>query len=99
MQQAWHSFSIEKAFQELKTSSKGLTKKQVKKRLDKYGLNKLPEEKSFSKIGLFLEQFKSPLIYILIIAGIITLLIAFITISIKSSKAALTNPVDSLRYD
>jgi putative ABC transport system permease protein len=34
-----------------------------------------------------------------IIAGIITLLIAFLTISIKSSKAAATNPVDSLRYD
>ncbi len=34
-----------------------------------------------------------------LIAGIITFVIAFITIGVKSGKAAATNPVDSLRCD
>jgi len=75
MQKPWHSFSIEKTLQELKSRPTGLTEKEVKERAKKFGLNKFPEEKPFSRIKLFLKQFKSPLIYILLIAGIITLIL------------------------
>ena len=70
---SWHSIFIEEIFQKLEASKFGLAQKEVKRRLLKYGKNKLPEEKPPSNFKMFLDQFKSPLIYILIIAGIITL--------------------------
>ncbi|HEB01470.1 MAG TPA: HAD family hydrolase [Candidatus Portnoybacteria bacterium] len=71
----WHSFSIERTLTELKTKKSGLTEEEAKKRLQRFGFNKLPEEKRFSRLVIFLDQLKSPLIYILIVAGIITVLL------------------------
>jgi len=53
----------------------GLTSEEAKKRLRKFGLNNLPTEKPFSRLKLFLRQLKSPLIYILLVAGIVTLVL------------------------
>jgi len=75
MAKAWHSLSIEEIFEELGSGPKGLTQKEARKRLKEFGLNKLPEEKPVSKLGLFFEQLKSPLVYILLIAGVITLIL------------------------
>jgi Ca2+-transporting ATPase len=69
----WHSLSIEKIFQELKTNEKGLSFDEVIKRQKKYGQNKLPEEKRLTSLVIFLDQFKNPLILILIIAAFIAL--------------------------
>jgi Ca2+-transporting ATPase len=93
MQKPWHSFSIEKNFQELRTSSKGLSQTEAEKRLKRFGLNKLPEEKPFSRIKIFLGQLKSPLIYILLIAGIITLFLADYTDTIVIFGAVLLNTI------
>lgn len=49
----------------------GLTQEEAKKRLEEYGPNKLPEAKVDSLAVIFLWQFQSPLIYILIAASII----------------------------
>ncbi|OGZ38593.1 MAG: hypothetical protein A3E90_01410 [Candidatus Portnoybacteria bacterium RIFCSPHIGHO2_12_FULL_40_11] len=75
MLKPWHSFSVEKIFKELKTQKEGLTQEEAQKRLQKFGLNKLPHEKPSSGLRLFLRQFESPLIYILLLAGLITLFI------------------------
>ena len=75
MEKEWHSFSIKKTFTELNSGSEGLKEEEAEKRLKKYGYNKIPEKKSFSKIKIFLEQLKSPLVYILLIAGIITFIL------------------------
>ena len=72
MEKAWHNFSINKIFRELDSGAKGLSESEAEKRLKKYGYNKIPEKKSFSKIKIFIEQLKSPLVYILLIAGIVT---------------------------
>jgi P-type Ca2+ transporter type 2C len=61
-------------FKKLKSSSNGLNTKEARKRLKKYGANKLPRKKSLSAFMLFLSQFKNPLIFILIIALIISYL-------------------------
>jgi Ca2+-transporting ATPase len=91
MQKPWHNFSIEKTFRELKSRPEGLSQEEAKKRLKKFGLNKLPEEKPFSKIRLFLEQLKSPLIYILVIAGLVTLVLGEYTDTIVIFGAVLLN--------
>lgn len=70
----WHNISIEKSCEILDVNiDKGLNWKQIEQRQKKFGLNNLPEEKSFPRLKIFLGQLKSPLIYILIIAGFITL--------------------------
>ena len=49
--------------------STGLTTQEVKQRRAKYGSNTLPEAKPDSWFVIFLHQFQSPLIYILVIAA------------------------------
>jgi len=74
-QVVWHSLSADAVLKELKTSKHGLNEKQVQERLKKFGQNKLPEAKKISKIKLFFHQFRNPLIYVLLIAAIITLIL------------------------
>lgn len=69
----WHNLSVKKVLEKIKSSEQGLTFDDANERLEKYGRNKLPEAKKFSAIIGFLEQFKSPLVYILIIAAAIAL--------------------------
>lgn len=51
---------------------KGLKNKEIQKIRDKYGYNELPDKESKSIIELFFSQFKSPLIYFLLVVSIIT---------------------------
>jgi len=70
----WHNLSCQEVAKILKVDlKKGLTQQEVENRRKKYGLNLIPEEKPFSRLKTFLDQFKSPLVYILVFAGIITL--------------------------
>ncbi|MFC1613344.1 cation-translocating P-type ATPase [Patescibacteria group bacterium] len=71
----WHSLNVDAVLKELKTSNNGLDEKQVAERLKKFGQNKLPEAKRISKLKLFFHQFRNPLIYILLIAAIITMIL------------------------
>ncbi len=56
-------------FKELKSSRKGLSQKEAKKRLRRNGPNKLPEFEADSLFAIFFRQFRSPFIYILLAAG------------------------------
>lgn len=49
----------------------GLTSFEVEKRIEEYGYNTLPKGEKKTVFGIFLDQFKSPLIYLLLIAAII----------------------------
>jgi len=71
----FHSLTIESCFKELKTSAAGLTREEAGKRLKKYGFNKLEEEKPLGRLTILLSQFKSPLIYVLLAAAIISFLL------------------------
>jgi len=72
----WHNLSAEKTAEVLETDiDKGLSEKEVILRQRKFGPNSLPEKKPLSQIKIFLEQFRSILIYILIVSGIITLIL------------------------
>jgi len=90
----WHNLSIEEITKLLKTNlEEGLSEDEVKKRQKEFGKNLLPEEKPFSKLKIFLGQFKSPLIYILLIAGIITLILAEYTDAIVIFAAVFLNAI------
>lgn len=67
----WYAQEIPKIFNELKTSNRGLAKKDAMGRRAKYGSNKLPEAKANSLLIIFIQQFQSPLIYVLFLASAI----------------------------
>lgn len=71
----FHANSIKKCLLEMKSDSSGLSVKEAESRLLRYGENKLKGKKPISKLIIFISQFKSPLAYILLLAGIISLLV------------------------
>ena len=71
MNDTWHSKTLPEIFQALHSGEHGLTREEATERLKKYGLNKLPEGKVDSLFVIFLRQFQSPLIYILLAASMI----------------------------
>lgn len=71
----WHALKLEKVFKKLKTSSHGLKTAEAKSRLKKFGANALPAEKKLSAVIILLNQFKSPLVYVLLGAALITLIL------------------------
>ncbi len=71
----WYQLDVKEIFDKFKTSENGLAAAEAKERLARYGPNRLAEEKKISRIKILIHQFKSPLIYILFIAGLVTLLL------------------------
>jgi P-type Mg2+ transporter len=55
--------------QKLHSSATGLTDREAKQRLIKYGTNSLKQQQKSSAIGLLINQFKSPIVLILIFAA------------------------------
>ncbi len=64
----WHALSSRDALEALEASADGLTEEESRSRLARFGPNELQEKEGLSAWKLFLEQFKSFLIIILLIA-------------------------------
>lgn len=71
----WHNLSIEKALARLDTHQTGLDDEEAVHRFRKFGANKLPEEKRLGWLDILVSQFKSPLIFVLLIAAAIAFLL------------------------
>ena len=71
MQNQWHAKSIADVFDELKSGEQGLSETEATTRLKEFGNNTLPESKPDGLWAIFFRQFKSPLIYILLLAGVV----------------------------
>jgi len=69
----------------------GLSLSQAAERLAKFGSNELRSVQNFSSLKIFLNQLKSPLIYILLIAGLVTLLLNHLTDAIVIFAAVVIN--------
>jgi Mg2+-importing ATPase len=69
------SLAPEQLLSTLKTSEKGLSQPEVERRLKQYGLNALEQKREATALLLFLSQFKSPLVLILIFAATISLIL------------------------
>ena len=67
-----HNKIISEVFKELKSSGNGLSQAEVEQRLKQYGLNEIKEGKKASALEIFLNQFKSAVLWILIIATVIS---------------------------
>ena len=64
--------STEAVLKEVESTAAGLTKDEAAKRLEKVGQNKLDEPPKPTLLARFIEQFKNPMIIVLIIAAVIS---------------------------
>ncbi|MBD3249824.1 calcium-translocating P-type ATPase, SERCA-type [Candidatus Woesearchaeota archaeon] len=71
----YYTLGISEAIESLKSSEKGLTEKEAKQRLKKYGINELEKRRNISPIQIFIRQFASFIVIILLIAIVISLLL------------------------
>jgi Ca2+-transporting ATPase len=71
----------------------GLSSEEAKKLLEKHGKNALPEMPPPSSLKIFLAQLKSPLVYVLILAGVVTFFLHEYTDTVIISLAVFLNTV------
>ncbi len=71
----WHTLTEEQVCTKLETSKEGLAAEEVRRRQEEFGPNRLQAKLPPSIFSIFLNQFLSPLIYILLVAAVISLLI------------------------
>ncbi len=67
-----HSLTAEQVLKELNTTGIGLSQQEAENRLQQYGLNEIKEGKRISAFEIFIGQFKSIVIWILIAATVIS---------------------------
>jgi len=70
-----YTISAEEVVDNLGASTHGLSRSEARARLQQTGLNRLPHAKSPGLLRVFLHQFASPLIYVLIVAALVSLFI------------------------
>jgi P-type Ca2+ transporter type 2C len=71
MKQNWSELTTQQALAALGSSVEGLSSAAVLQGTQTYGVNKLPETKPDSLAWIFLRQFKSPLVYILLAVSLV----------------------------
>ena len=70
-----HKHSADEALQAVASSVHGLDHAEAARRLDVCGVNRLPRAKLPGILQIFLRQFASPLIYVLLVAALLSLFI------------------------
>ena len=79
----WYKKSCTKTLEELSVDkSKGLSKKEVESRQASQGLNVLPKKKRKSIISIFFNEFKDPIIIVLLIAAFLSFIVGEIVDSL-----------------
>ena len=73
MKNKWYSLTEKEIFTKLDSNLEGLKSSDAKERLLKYGKNVLPKKKSDGPLKIFFTQFLSPIIFVMILAGILSL--------------------------
>lgn len=89
----WHTKSTSEVLEILKSSEHGLSNIEAKRRLEENGLNRLPEAQVESLFLIFLRQFENPLIYILLIAGVVVFFMGEIIDSIVITAVLVFNAI------
>jgi Ca2+-transporting ATPase len=70
--EAWHNQPAEEVLEKMDSTADGLSVQEAEKRVDADGPNELKEGKRISAWQIFLGQFKSLIIWILIVAGVVS---------------------------
>jgi P-type Ca2+ transporter type 2C len=76
MAHEWHALSASKVLEAIDSRPSGLSEDEAKRRITTTGPNRLEAKKKKSALILFLRQFLSPLIYVLLGAAVLSLVLA-----------------------
>src|SRR3972149_1020672 len=71
----------------------GLSSQEARLRLTRFGANLIPEKHPPSNLAIFFSQFKNPLVYVLILAGVTTLFLKHFSDTVIILAAVLVNTV------
>ncbi|MFI4874066.1 MAG: cation-translocating P-type ATPase [Blastopirellula sp. JB062] len=74
-QAAWHALPLAELLQRLHSTEQGLSTAESRSRLAEYGPNRLPEQAPPTVWQIAARQFLSPLIYILLIAAVVSVFV------------------------
>jgi len=91
----WHACSLDDALRRLESSpERGLDRTEAARRLSRYGPNALPEVRRRSLFFVFVQQFQSPLIYLLMVAAVIAFVLgeshdAFVIVAVMTLNAVI----------
>lgn len=69
------TMSNDEIFKKFQTSENGLSNKEARKRLEKYGKNELPRKKPDSILKIFINELLDPIVLLLIIAIVASLIV------------------------
>lgn len=76
----WHARTSEDVSRAFEVSvDVGLSEHDVEERRRRHGINELPRQRKQSAFSRFLQQFRNPLVYILLISGLVTIILGGIT--------------------
>lgn len=90
----WYQMDPETCVERLESSATaGLSEKEARERIARHGLNKLEDEERINLFTLALHQFTSPLITILLVAGLVTFLLGEVADTLVIMAVVLLNAV------
>ncbi len=72
----WHALSVKDVLSKLDTNKNGLTEKEAKARLERYGRNEITEVYKIRPLRILLDQLRSFFVYLLLFAAIISALLS-----------------------
>ncbi len=87
----WWFFKIDKTLEKVQSTKKGLSFKEAEARKEKYGENFLPRKKKKTLLDLFIDQLKSYLVLVLLVAVLITLLLGDMVDAVIIALAVIIN--------
>lgn len=90
---AYHNLTAAETLKHLHSSERGLSEREAAARRKIYGRNVLPREKKLSRLKIFLSQFRSPLIYILLAAAVLSAAVGDAVDALVVIAAVLINVV------
>jgi Ca2+-transporting ATPase len=94
--QIWHAMDEDDVLKELKTTIKGLTNEEAKRRLEQYGYNELKETKKRNVLQMFLEEFKDIFIILLLVATVLSSVIGYYESLNEPGKSFLETYTDTI---
>lgn len=68
----WYNLNVKKVIEKLESDFTGLSDSEATKRLSVFGKNELPSDKKLSTLKIFLRQFNNVLMYVLLVAALIS---------------------------
>ena len=90
---SFHDKGIKEVLGELRSSPDGVTSAEAKTRLAQYGRNVLEEGKKIHPLVILLSQFKSPIVWVLLVALVIAALVGELTDAIVIAAILVINAI------